>query len=213
MVQPASAQSLFGGFERGEPPRASPYADPFGLGSQPSPSAGPVGRPSMTYCVRTCDGRFFPVQQHAGVSHAEVCKSFCPATKTMVFSGSTIDRAVSVNGTRYADLEHAFAFRTKIVDNCTCNGRDGFGVARLSLGADPTLRPGDIVVLNEGLATYRGKSSKTAKFTPIKPTSSELGRRLAATKVTRQPEPETVTPIADELVPRKTRNRAAQYAK
>jgi Protein of unknown function (DUF2865) len=217
-VHHASAQSplqgLFGGFERGDPPpQASRYADPQSLGNDTPRSTGQASAPSTTYCVRICDGRFFPVQQHAGVSYAEACKSFCPAAKTMLFSGSTIDRAVSVNGTRYTDLEHAFAFRNKIVDNCTCNGKDGFGVARLRLNADPTLRPGDIVALNEGLATYKGKSAKAAKFTPIKPTAGEIGRRLSMTKVTRQPEPETVLPIADDPAPPKTRNRTTQYAR
>jgi Protein of unknown function (DUF2865) len=219
-VQPAFAQNLFealfGGFERraSPPPQATSFADPLGLlGNDARQQSGDVSGPPMTYCVRACDGRFFPVQRNAGASHAEVCKSFCPSAKTMVFSGSKIDHAVSANGTRYAELENAFVYRDKVVDNCTCNGKDAFGVARLSVASDPTLRPGDIVATNEGLATFRGKSSKSVEFTPIKPSSSEMGRRLAATKVTPQPEPEKVTPIADDPAPRKTRNRAAQYAK
>jgi len=218
-VQPTSAQnlfeSLFGGFGRrvAPPPEATSYADPFALGNDTRRTSRDMGRSSMAYCVRTCDGRFFPVQPNAGASHAEVCKSFCPAAKTMVFSGSKIDHAVSSSGTRYADLENAFVYRDRIIDNCTCNGKDSFGLARLSVAADPTLRPGDIVATNEGLAIFQGKSSKSAEFTPISPSSSEMGRRLSAIKITSQLEPEKVTPIADDPEPRKARNRAAQYSR
>ena len=89
-------------------------------------SGGPTsgGGHGAAYCVRTCDGRYFPLQRNAGASPAELCKSFCPAAKTMVFSGSKIDHAVGPDGTRYADLDNAFAYRDKVVDNCTCNGKD-----------------------------------------------------------------------------------------
>ena len=129
------------------------------------------------YCVRTCDGRYFPLQRHAGATPAELCKSFCPAAKTMVFSGSKIDTAVAPNGTRYADLDNAFAYRDKVSDSCSCNGKDGLGLARVESSGDPTLRPGDIVATNDGLATYTGKN-KTAEFTPIGTSSSEWARRL-----------------------------------
>jgi hypothetical protein len=108
-AQPASAQglfqALFGGFQRRAPeplpPQTSSYADPLGLfGNQrPAGEAGGFGH-GMVYCVRTCDGRYFPLQRHAGASPAEQCKSFCPAAKTMVFSGSKIDTAVAQNGAR-----------------------------------------------------------------------------------------------------------------
>ena len=58
------------------------------------------------------------------------------------------------NGTRYADLDNAFAYRDKVSDSCSCNGKDGLGLARVETSGDPTLRPGDIVATNDGLATY-----------------------------------------------------------
>ena len=98
----------------------------------PSPRSEASGFGHGTvYCVRTCDGRYFPMQNHAGASAAEICRSFCPAAKTMVFSGSKIDTAVAQNGARYADLDSAFAYRDKVVDHCTCNGKDGLGLARV----------------------------------------------------------------------------------
>ena len=48
-------------------------------------------------------------------------------------------------GQRYADLENAFVYRQRIVEGCSCNGKDSFGLARIDVASDPTLRPGDIV--------------------------------------------------------------------
>ena len=143
---------------------------------------------------------------------AELCKSFCPAAKTMVFSGGKIDTAVAPNGTRYADLDNAFAYRDKVSDSCSCNGKDGLGLARVETSGDPTLRPGDIVATDDGLATYAGKN-RTAEFTPIGTSSSEWARRLAEVKVRPAPPSEKIEPVAnDDAKPaRKGRAQAARY--
>ena len=219
-VQPAAAQglfeALFGNFRRHAPepmPQTSSYADPLGMfGNQrPSGEASGFGHGTV-YCVRTCDGRYFPLQRHAGATPAELCKSFCPAAKTMVFSGSKIDTAVAQNGTRYADLDNAFAYRDKVSDNCSCNGKDGLGLARVESSGDPTLRPGDIVATDDGLATFGGKN-KTAEFTPISTSSSEWARRLSEVKVRPAPPSEKIEPVAnDDTKPiRKSRAHAARY--
>ncbi len=205
VAQPASAQgffeSLFGPARRPSmnlPPQASPFADPFGLFGQPRPS-GDVAGPATGYCVRTCDGRFFPVQRTANASAAEMCKSFCPAARTMLFHGTKIDYAIGPNGARYADLENAFVYRQRVVDGCTCNGKDPFGVARLDVTEDPTLKAGDIVATTDGLATVR--NPKTADYTPVQP-----GSKLADVKVTPVPPPKKVERVADDAVPRKKRS-------
>ena len=221
-VQPASAQNLFeslfgGGFRRHAPepmPRANAFADPFGMfGGEPRrPSADAGFGHGTVYCVRTCDGRYFPLQRHAGANPAELCKSFCPAAKTMVFSGSKIDTAVAPNGTRYADLDNAFAYRDKVSDSCSCNGKDGLGLARVESSGDPTLRPGDIVATDDGLATYTSRN-RTAEFTPISTSSSEWARRLSEVKVRPAPPSEKIEPVAnDDAKPaRKGRAQAARY--
>ena len=210
-VEPAAAQnffeSLFGGLPRYVrpeplPPQASSFADPLGLlgrdtqrrnGDAAPTSSGGGG---AAFCVRTCDGRYFPLQRHAGVSPAEQCRSFCPASKTMVLSGSKIDHAVAHNGTRYADLKSAFAYRDRVVENCTCNGRDGLGLAHLDSASDPTLRPGDIVATNEGFVSYRGGKSKTAQFTPIDPSSGAWARKLSEIKIRPAPPAAAVAPVS-----------------
>ena len=213
-VQPAAAQglfqALFGGFQRRAPaylpPQTSSFADPFSSGESRR-SAGGYGHGTV-YCVRTCDGRYFPLQRHAGATPADLCRSFCPAAKTMVFSGSRIDTAVAPNGTRYADLDNAFAYRDKVDNGCSCNGKDGLGLARVEPSGDPTLRPGDIVATDEGLATYTGKH-KAAEFTPIDSSKSEWARRLAEVKVRPAPPTEKIEPVAND-VPKPARKARAQ---
>ena len=196
--------AVFNGMQQRRQPlprHASSYADPYispanasrrsapsGAGHRPAAASSAGHRPSgeassgpgMAFCVRTCDGRYFPMQRHAGASPVEACRSFCPAAKTVVLIGSKIESAVGQNGTRYASLNTAFTYRKKVVADCTCNGKDEFGLARVGAETDPTLRPGDIVATNKGLGTFAGKS---AAITPINPASSEWARRLAETKV------------------------------
>ena len=227
---PASAQgffeSLFGGFRRPQPaPYTNSYADPRGpfgyVSRRSSPdfggngggySGGPTsgGGHGAVFCVRTCDGRYFPLQRYGGASPAELCKSFCPAAKTMVFSGSKIDYAVGPGGTRYADLDNAFAYRDKVVENCSCNGKAGLGLARVETTEDPTLRPGDIVATNAGLSIVNGRGSRAAEFTPIANSSSEWARRLAEIKVRPAPPMAKIEPVAEEAAKptRKSRRNA-----
>jgi hypothetical protein len=205
------------------PPHVRSYADPRhferesrrnshdtrGYGGRTSYGAG------RAFCVRTCDGRYFPLQRLSGASPAELCRSFCPASKTVVFFGSRIDHAVGPHGKRYADLDRAFAYRNRVFDNCSCNGKDGLGLARLNTIVDPTLRPGDIVATNAGLSTFRGKNGKNAKnaknaksashgeFSPIDPSSSAWARQLSEIKIRPAP-PEQL-----KIVP-PTDNEAAQ---
>jgi hypothetical protein len=200
-AQPAVAQglfdALFGGgrprYVRPEPlpPQASSFADPFGQGREyrrfdgyhSGPASGGYAGRGTVFCVRTCDGRYFPLQRHAGASPADLCRSFCPASKTLVFSGGNIASAVAPNGVRYADLDNAYAYRDRVVENCTCNGKDGLGLAQASAVTDPTLRPGDIVATNDGLVNFRGRAASSAEFTPIDPSASAWARKLSEIKV------------------------------
>jgi hypothetical protein len=174
---PASAQSIFerifGGLRRAvepasEPDRARGFADPYSNpNSSPREQLRGDNGPSKAFCVRTCDGRFFPVQANGGVSAAESCRSFCPASQTRLYSGGNIDYASANDGSRYADLPNAFVYRKQIVAGCTCNGRDAFGLARVDVANDGTLRQGDVVATKSGLMAVTGARNKTAEFTPI----------------------------------------------
>ncbi len=173
LATPASAQGLFemlfGGFHRQPPPEAQAYAEPFhDLFRAPDRSRERADSgPASAYCVRMSDGFYFPVQAHAGVSAAQACHAFCPASRTRLYSGSGIDHAVASDGSRYADLDTALLYRKELVAGSTCNGRDQFGLARIDVKTDPTLRPGDIVATRSGLVAVKAIKNKVADFAPI----------------------------------------------
>jgi Protein of unknown function (DUF2865) len=106
---------------------------------------------SQAYCVRTCDGRSFPISATGNQSKAASCSSLCPASETKVVYGSGIDNAVTESGKPYSELPNAFRYRDELVTGCTCNGKDSTGLAAVKIEDDPTLRKGDLVAGSDGL--------------------------------------------------------------
>jgi hypothetical protein len=124
----------------------------------------------QAFCVRTCDGRYFPVTASDNVSKAASCESFCPASETKLFYGSSIDNAAGENGKPYSELPNAFRYRNELVAGCTCNGKDQVGLAPVKIEDDPTLRKGDIVA-GEGGLLVAGRSADrrgaSLNFSPV----------------------------------------------
>jgi uncharacterized protein DUF2865 len=229
---PASAQhgifdTFFGRRSVGNAPTA--FADPFSslFGSRPAETPrAPDMASGAAYCVRLCDGRFFPIQRVGNVTPAQACSSFCPAAQTKIYNGSTIDNASSADGKRYTELSTAFAYREKIVPGCTCNGKDAFGLVNTPIEEDATLRAGDIVATNTGLMAYNGNGApgpdkkQAANFTPISSysgLSADLRRRLTETKIApatdtpAKPVAASPAPPADTTAStRNTRNKRVQ---
>lgn len=218
LATPASAQglfeALFGGIRRafsGPPPSTSyaPERDPVTrffdrlTGQQDSGriAAAPSGSPARGFCVRTCDGAYFPVQSRPGFSAAEACSAFCPASPTKVFSGGNIDHAVARDGSRYADLDTAFLYRERAVAGCSCTGKPAGGLARIDAMSDPTLRPGDVVATGSGLVAYAGNRNKAAQFTPVDVARFNKAERekLAGLKVTPSVDEDTTASIPAAL--------------
>ena len=170
---PSPAQGLFDFLFK--PPAMNPNtrsyapASPFpGLGAPSESPAARAPRISGTgryasYCVRLCDGRYFPIQRSGSAQPGELCNSLCPASKTRIFSGSDISYATASDGTRYSSLENAFVYRQKVIDGCTCNGKDAFGLAKIEIEDDPTLRKGDMIATEDGLEKFNGSSRATAR--------------------------------------------------
>ena len=207
LSHPASAQnifdSIFGGTQRALPDEPTARYEPQQIPSQPSDVEGvelDPGGPLIAYCVRLCDGRFFPIQAYRNASASEQCKAFCPASATKIFSGGGIEHAVAGDGRRYADLPNAFVYRLRTVAGCTCNGKANYGLAQTLIADDPTLRFGDIVATSSGLTIYRGRDSRRrAVFTPIESArlSKNLRNQLVDVKVT--PGVSTGPPITEGL--------------
>lgn len=107
-------------------------------------------RQSAAYCVRLCDGFFFPIQPAKAASSAQLCNALCPGSSTKVFYGSEIKHSVGADGARYAALTNAFAYRKQMAPTCTCNGKDHYGLAAVAIDTDPTLRAGDMVATRQG---------------------------------------------------------------
>jgi len=168
--------ALFGAFS-GRGPASLPIPLPFAHEGGPmSGSQGDV-RPrsaggGQAYCVRTCDGRYFPISASDGQSRAASCSNFCPASETKVVYGGNIDSAVTETGKPYSELPNAFRYRNELVTGCTCNGRDQIGLAPVKIENDPTLRKGDIVAGANGLmvagrgADRRGASLNLSPASP-----------------------------------------------
>ena len=175
----ASAEGLFDFFFSPQKQQAAPGtgASQFLCRSvRPQPAARAAAAPVATagsgpaFCVRSCDGKYFPVSTRGGATPVQMCQAFCPASATKVFFGSSIDGASSSTGERYADSENAFAYRKALRADCTCNGRDPAGLAPVDLTLDSSLRAGDVIATTSGLVAYTGVrlgANQTADFTPV----------------------------------------------
>jgi len=161
---------FFGGRPAEPPPRiVLPFANG---GSPPAEAPRPriaSGGPRTAWCVRTCDGRYFPITGNDTQSKASSCDNLCPASKTELVYGNDIDHAATAGGKPYSELPNAFKYRDELVAGCTCNGKDPAGLASVSIEKDPTLRKGDIVAGANGLVVANPGAGKRAEanFTPL----------------------------------------------
>ena len=166
--------NLFGAFGMRPPAPRQQMSLPYG-DEGPQPAEAPRARVAygggQAWCVRTCDGRHFPVSGNDAQSRAASCNSLCPASQTEIVYGNDIDRAVTATGKPYSELPNAFKYRSEMVAGCTCNGRDQAGLAPVSIDQDPTLRKGDIVAGADGLKVASPASGRRAElnFTPVSP--------------------------------------------
>jgi hypothetical protein len=172
----------------------NPVQEMFSEGRSAHASEEGGGGSHVAYCVRTCDGRYFPIAKNESVTPAKMCQSMCPAAKTEIYSGSSINNAVSEKGAKYTSLASAFLYRDKLVDGCSCNAQRELGMASISYLNDPTLRAGDIVMTVNGPVVFKGapgKTHKTSDFVPVedsKRISSRTKKQVIALKVLPTPQ-------------------------
>ena len=167
--------ALFGGMGRGRAPYVSlPFANDDGSMPVQRGEARRYGGGGQAFCVRTCDGRYFPVTASDNANRAASCNSFCPASDTTVVYGSSIDNAAAENGKAYSELPNAFRYRNELVAGCTCNGKDQIGLAPVKVEDDPTLRKGDIVAGEGGLFVAGRSSDKRGAALNFSPASDKV---------------------------------------
>lgn len=180
---PAQAQDFFSFFFGGPFSRPPPqrYQMPFDDGPRPE-FAGPRRRAGYgdgkAWCVRSCDGRYFPVSSADPESRAKTCNSLCPASDTRLVYGSSIDAARTEIGEAYSELPNAFRYRKELVAGCTCNGKDQVGLARVNIEDDPTLRNGDIVAGRSGLVVANRSAGRHGAALNFKPIPEKLRSRF-----------------------------------
>ncbi len=157
--------------------------------SQPSdrPSTHITVRPSLRhnvcrgaggqdFCVRSCDGRYFPVSASGNVNSKDFCKNFCPAAETKIYSGSTIDDAKTSEGKLYSKIANAFRFRKEFVSECRCHAAGAFGLAHVRIEDDKTIRVGDIVANANGLMVASREGRSGVIFTRIRAARLKAGK-------------------------------------
>ncbi len=165
--------NFFGGFGRSRAPAIQvPFGDNF---QQAEPRQRHGG--GQAFCVRTCDGRHFPISGSDARSRAESCSSLCPSAETKVVYGSDIDNAATENGKSYSELPNAFRYRNEIVSGCTCNGKDAMGLAQVKIENDTTLRKGDIVAGANGLVVANRSADRRGASVDFSPASERIKQR------------------------------------
>jgi hypothetical protein len=147
----AQAEDFFSALFRAfgaRPPAPPSFGAPFGRdeGQVELPRRG-----GQAWCVRGCDGRYFPITGPDNASRIKSCNNFCPASQTTLVYGADIDNAATEDGKPYSELPNAFRYRNELVAGCTCNGRNSAGLASIPIDNDPTLRKGDLVAGEKGL--------------------------------------------------------------
>lgn len=86
------------------------------------------GRTYRTWCVRTCDGFYFPISFSTTRSHLKAdqasCQKMCPAAEAELFyhaAGSEPQEDMtSLSGGTYGELPSAFRYRSAVDPSCSC---------------------------------------------------------------------------------------------
>jgi len=201
-TQPQAPSLAVSAWQQGAQPQAPSFAAPVWQGMQPqAPSfAAPAQQPAsvhaqrhrvvhpashheeeaQAWCVRGCDGRYFPISGPDDKSRAENCSNFCPASQTLLVHGNDIDNAVTDRGKPYSELPNAFRYRNELVAGCTCNGKDQIGLVQVGIDNDQTLRKGDIVAAADGLEVARRDADERSgpKFSPLSRSAQALFRHV-----------------------------------
>jgi hypothetical protein len=179
--------ALFGGFGGPRGPSIHlPFVNEGGPVAPQSEARPRTSGGGQAYCVRTCDGRYFPINASDNQSRAASCNNFCPASDTRIVYGSSIDTATTETGKPYSELPNAFRYRTEMVAGCTCNGKDQIGLAQVKIENDPTLRKGDIVAGEGGLVVANRGADKRGASLNFSPASDKVRARYQRVPVVAQ---------------------------
>jgi hypothetical protein len=181
--------------------RAEPRQPP-----RPGRAGGPPERSVSTetasgarsYCVRECDGYFFPVGLYSSssdtASHQRACGRLCPGARATLYvmrggSDKIEDAVAARGGGAYSRLLAALQRKGdgEKDKECSCHsGRANNENAIEAIYLDPTLRRGDAVMTAHGVEVFRGASRYPYSKNDFRPLARSpdldepIRRRLAA---------------------------------
>ena len=190
-----------------------PIRTPFG--AQPQEPRTETG--GSVYCVRLCDGRFFPDPAPRRCDPGAGLQLVLPGEPDQDLPWQQHRPRGRAGRQALRRAEHRLRLSRedrRRAAPATARTRSGWSIRRSR--NDPTLRPGDIVATKSGLMAYNGGASADANFTPIASysgLSAELRRKLTETKITpaagtRPAPPPARTSRDDRVRPRTARTSA-----
>ncbi|QOZ30520.1 DUF2865 domain-containing protein [Bradyrhizobium sp. CCBAU 53421] len=123
----------------------------------------------QNFCVRICDGRFFPLPRVSDAADVGTCEAVCPPAELKLYSGSDIDSARTETGETDKALANAFRFQCEIVPQCACSAGASTGLSPIAIEDDMTLRTGDIIAADDGfkIAAITGGQQRSVLFRPL----------------------------------------------
>jgi hypothetical protein len=103
------------------------------------------------YCVRTCDGYFFPLIKSSRATRQQSCNFACPSATVEIYDGANIETSRNARGETYKSLLESVAGRADASARCSCNDPlTSAAYSRDAARTDPTLQTGDFVIEDEG---------------------------------------------------------------
>lgn len=89
-------------------------------------------------CVRTCDGYYWPIEESVTYSGLDAaarrCKASCSTEARLFYhekSDTDVAAMIDLAGQRYDSLSHAFLYREKLMEGCTCKPAPWTAASRL----------------------------------------------------------------------------------
>jgi len=151
------------------------------------------------FCVRTCDGYYFPLIKSERATKQQSCEYACPFAPMAIYEGATIETARNYKGQKYASLPTAFSSRDTTTPKCSCFYPAEYSRSALQrlIRSDPTLRTGDIVFETDGAFVYRGSDFAAAERSRLlsPETRRKLRALLAAGRLKQPPRFEAAGPV------------------
>ena len=181
--------------DSGDAPLAAVPVDPD---APPGPAATP--RASRVFCVRHCDGAFYPLAVDVSADRMpdmdRVCQAQCPSAESSAYAGDggDVSGATATDGSAYSALSTAFAYLKGPSQTCACRAPHQSWAAALA-GAESLLHPqkGDVTVTAELAASMARPVSPAQKAVPTaaKPTPASPKRKPKAGPTVPPPLPDS----------------------